>query len=36
VVETDYPAICNGEYNPIPESSEPEIPYVSLITMSNC
>jgi arabinogalactan endo-1,4-beta-galactosidase len=27
VVETDYPAICNGEYNPIPESSEPEIPY---------
>jgi len=27
VVETDYPAICNGEYNPIPESSEPGIPY---------
>lgn len=27
VVETDYPAICNGEYNPIPPSSEPEIPY---------
>jgi arabinogalactan endo-1,4-beta-galactosidase len=27
VVETDYPAICNGEYNPIPESSGPEIPY---------
>lgn len=27
VVETDYPAICNGEYNPVPESSEPEIPY---------
>jgi arabinogalactan endo-1,4-beta-galactosidase len=27
VVETDYPAICNGEYNPIPASSEPEIPY---------
>ena len=27
VVETDYPAICNGEYEPIPISSEPEIPY---------
>ncbi|KAL3420681.1 glycosyl hydrolase family 53 [Phlyctema vagabunda] len=27
VVETDYPAICNGQWNPIPESSEPEIPY---------
>ncbi|KAG0649758.1 putative arabinogalactan endo-beta-1 [Hyphodiscus hymeniophilus] len=27
VVETDYPAVCNGEYNPIPPSSEPEIPY---------
>lgn len=27
VAETDYPAICNGQYNPIPESSEPEIPY---------
>jgi arabinogalactan endo-1,4-beta-galactosidase len=27
VVETDYPAICNGQYNPIPTSSEPEIPY---------
>jgi arabinogalactan endo-1,4-beta-galactosidase len=27
VVETDYPAICNGQYNPIPESSEPSIPY---------
>lgn len=27
VVETDYPAICNGQYNPIPQSSEPEIPY---------
>jgi arabinogalactan endo-1,4-beta-galactosidase len=27
VVETDYPAICNGEFNPIPPSSEPEIPY---------
>jgi arabinogalactan endo-1,4-beta-galactosidase len=27
VVETDYPAICNGEWNPIPASSEPEIPY---------
>jgi len=27
VVETDYPAICNWEYAPIPESSEPEIPY---------
>lgn len=27
VVETDYPAICNGEFNPIPTSSEPEIPY---------
>lgn len=27
VVETDYPAICNGEYNPIPLSSEPGIPY---------
>ncbi|KAK3939000.1 glycosyl hydrolase [Diplogelasinospora grovesii] len=27
VVETDYPAVCNGQYNPIPESSEPEIPY---------
>lgn len=27
VVETDYPAICNGEYNPILESSELEIPH---------
>ncbi|KAK7726821.1 hypothetical protein SLS63_007439 [Diaporthe eres] len=27
VAETDYPAICNGQYNPVPESSEPEIPY---------
>jgi arabinogalactan endo-1,4-beta-galactosidase len=27
VVETDYPAICNGQYNPIPTSSEPEIPH---------
>jgi arabinogalactan endo-1,4-beta-galactosidase len=27
VVETDYPAICDGEYNPIPTSSEPEIAY---------
>jgi len=27
VVETDYPAICNGQWNPIPESSEPEIGY---------
>ncbi|KAK6594086.1 glycosyl hydrolase family 53 [Botrytis cinerea] len=27
VAETDYPAICDGQYNPIPESSEPEIPY---------
>ena len=27
VVETDYPAICEGKYNPIPASSEPEIPY---------
>jgi arabinogalactan endo-1,4-beta-galactosidase len=27
VVETDYPAICNGQYEPIPTSSEPEIPY---------
>jgi len=27
VVETDYPAICDGKYNPIPPSSEPEIPY---------
>lgn len=27
VVETDYPAICDGQWNPIPESSEPEIPY---------
>ncbi|KAH8675413.1 family 53 glycosyl hydrolase [Xylariales sp. PMI_506] len=27
VVETDYPAICDGEYAPIPDSSEPEIPY---------
>lgn len=26
-METDYPAICNGQYNPVPESSEPEIPY---------
>lgn len=27
IVETDYPSICNGEYNPIPPSSQPEIPY---------
>ncbi|KAH7330156.1 family 53 glycosyl hydrolase [Rhexocercosporidium sp. MPI-PUGE-AT-0058] len=27
VVETDYPAICNGQWNPIPESSEPGIEY---------
>jgi arabinogalactan endo-1,4-beta-galactosidase len=27
VVETDYPAICDWKYNPIPPSSEPEIPY---------
>jgi len=27
VVETDYPAICNGQWNPIPESSEPSIGY---------
>ncbi|KAG9229259.1 family 53 glycosyl hydrolase [Amylocarpus encephaloides] len=27
VVETDYPAICNGQWNPIPKSSEPSIPY---------
>jgi arabinogalactan endo-1,4-beta-galactosidase len=27
VVETNYPAICNGQYIPIPTSSEPEIPY---------
>ncbi|TDZ72085.1 putative arabinogalactan endo-beta-1,4-galactanase A [Colletotrichum trifolii] len=27
VVETDYPAICDGTWNPIPESSEPGIPY---------
>ncbi|GJC80575.1 arabinogalactan endo-beta-1,4-galactanase [Colletotrichum liriopes] len=27
VVETDYPALCDGQWNPIPESSEPSIPY---------
>ncbi|ORY65994.1 family 53 glycosyl hydrolase [Pseudomassariella vexata] len=27
VVETDYPAICDGQWNPIPESSEPEIQF---------
>ncbi|KAK1979639.1 family 53 glycosyl hydrolase [Colletotrichum cereale] len=27
VVETDYPAVCDGRWNPIPESSEPGIPY---------
>jgi arabinogalactan endo-1,4-beta-galactosidase len=27
VVETDYPAVCTGKYNPIPMSSEPSIPY---------
>jgi arabinogalactan endo-1,4-beta-galactosidase len=27
VVETDYPAICNGQQEPIPTSSEPKIPY---------
>ncbi|KAI1846780.1 hypothetical protein JX265_004749 [Neoarthrinium moseri] len=27
VVETDYPAVCDGKWNPIPESSEPAIPY---------
>ncbi|KAF9873646.1 glycosyl hydrolase family 53 [Colletotrichum karsti] len=27
VVETDYPAICDGTWNPIPPSSEPSIPY---------
>jgi arabinogalactan endo-1,4-beta-galactosidase len=27
VVETVYPVICNGQYNPIPASSEPEITY---------
>ena len=27
VVETDYPAICNGQWNPIPQSSEPSVPY---------
>ncbi|PBP24709.1 (Trans)glycosidase [Diplocarpon rosae] len=27
VVETDYPAICDGRWNPIPQSSEPQIPY---------
>lgn len=27
VVETDYPAICLGQYNPIPPSSQPDIPY---------
>jgi arabinogalactan endo-1,4-beta-galactosidase len=27
VVETDYPAICNGEFEPIPPSSEPAITY---------
>ncbi|GKT50563.1 putative argininosuccinate lyase [Colletotrichum spaethianum] len=27
VVETDYPAVCDGRWNPIPESSEPSIPY---------
>ncbi|TQN73986.1 Arabinogalactan endo-beta-1,4-galactanase [Colletotrichum shisoi] len=27
VVETDYPAVCDGRWSPIPESSEPSIPY---------
>ncbi|OLN88122.1 putative arabinogalactan endo-beta-1,4-galactanase A [Colletotrichum chlorophyti] len=27
VVETDYPAVCDGRWNPIPPSSEPSIPY---------
>ncbi|WYZ35298.1 hypothetical protein EsH8_I_001574 [Colletotrichum jinshuiense] len=27
VVETDYPALCDGRWNPIPPSSEPGIPY---------
>ncbi|KAK2061958.1 family 53 glycosyl hydrolase [Colletotrichum caudatum] len=27
VVETDYPAVCDGRWSPIPESSEPGIPY---------
>jgi arabinogalactan endo-1,4-beta-galactosidase len=27
VVETDYPAVCDGRWNPVPESSEPTIPY---------
>ncbi|EQB56892.1 glycosyl hydrolase family 53 [Colletotrichum gloeosporioides Cg-14] len=27
IVETDYPALCDGRWNPIPESSEPSIPY---------
>ena len=26
VVETDYPVLCNGEYEPIPDFSEPQIP----------
>ena len=26
VVETDYPVLCDGQYNPIPEFSEPELP----------
>ncbi|KAK1996108.1 family 53 glycosyl hydrolase [Colletotrichum falcatum] len=27
VVETDYPAVCDGRWNPVPESSEMGIPY---------
>ncbi|QSZ29863.1 hypothetical protein DSL72_004381 [Monilinia vaccinii-corymbosi] len=27
IVETDYPAICDGKFSPIPPSSEPSIPY---------
>ncbi|KAI9644952.1 hypothetical protein NHQ30_006987 [Ciborinia camelliae] len=27
IAETDYPAVCDGKWNPIAQSSEPEIPY---------
>ncbi|KAF6811874.1 glycoside hydrolase family 53 protein [Colletotrichum sojae] len=27
VVETNYPALCTGRWNPVPPSSEPSIPY---------
>lgn len=27
VVETNYPALCTGKWNPVPPSSEPSIPY---------